>query len=113
MFADDQDKPLLSFTSTEMFLVKRIAGVAGDLVVGNQGKLIVPRDCYFVLGDNRLDSLDSRAWGVVPRNLLVGRARLVLWSAAGGVEPQANATTTAPARSAHVIRTERLFKPIR
>ena len=118
-------------------MVKRIVALGGDFVDALNGHLVmdghampepylpagavtagvspqrVPPDCYFVLGDNRLDSLDSRAWGVVPRNLLVGRARLVLWSAAGGVEPQANATTTAPARSAHVIRTERLFKPIR
>jgi signal peptidase I len=35
---------------------------------------------YFVLGDNRDDSLDSRAWGFVPFDRIVGRAMLVYWS---------------------------------
>lgn len=46
---------------------------------------IVPGGCYFVMGDNRRDSLDSRSWGVLPGNLIVGRARLVLWSSKNGV----------------------------
>jgi signal peptidase I len=37
-------------------------------------------DHFFVLGDNRDDSLDSRAWGFVPFDRIVGRAMLVYWS---------------------------------
>ncbi|HUF02650.1 MAG TPA: signal peptidase I [Aridibacter sp.] len=40
----------------------------------------VPEGNYFVLGDSRNSSLDSRYWGPVPRELIVGRAMLVYWS---------------------------------
>jgi signal peptidase I len=32
------------------------------------------------MGDNRGDSYDSRYWGPLPANLVVGRARIMLWS---------------------------------
>lgn len=40
----------------------------------------VPADSYFVMGDNRNNSEDSRYWGFVPRELVIGRAMFVYWS---------------------------------
>ncbi len=44
------------------------------------GELIVPADSYFVMGDNRDDSYDSRYWGFVPRENIEGRPLLIYWS---------------------------------
>lgn len=41
--------------------------------------MLVPPDKYFVLGDNRGGSSDSRNWGFVPRGNIIGRAALVYW----------------------------------
>jgi signal peptidase I len=46
----------------------------------DNGQLIVPEGHYFVLGDNRDDSLDSRYWGFVPRENIIGRPLLIYWS---------------------------------
>lgn len=88
--------------------VKRIIGVPGDVITINNGaptvdgvtlneyyvqpghmgatpgdtainKTIVPPDDFFVLGDNRVGSSDSRTWGFVPRKNIVGRGALVYW----------------------------------
>jgi len=81
--------------STNELMVKRIAGTPGDAVEAGAGRVvIVPAGCYFVVGDNRQDSFDSRNWGVLPRDLIVGRARLVLWSSVAATH-------------------DRLFRPIR
>jgi signal peptidase I len=40
---------------------------------------IVPQDQYFVLGDHRSSSNDSRSWGMVPRHYIYGKAVFVYW----------------------------------
>ncbi|HEX8816258.1 MAG TPA: signal peptidase I [Terriglobales bacterium] len=44
------------------------------------GQLIVPAGNYFVMGDNRDVSDDSRYWGFVPRENIIGRPLLIYWS---------------------------------
>jgi signal peptidase I len=40
----------------------------------------IRKDYYFVLGDNREDSMDSRYWGFVPADAVIGKALIVYWS---------------------------------
>jgi signal peptidase I len=50
------------------------------------GELVVPANSYFVLGDNRNNSRDSRYWGFVPRANIVGRP-LVIYFSIRGISP--------------------------
>ena len=44
------------------------------------GEIVVPPDSFFAMGDNRENSADSRFWGFVPRNYVVGKPLVVYWS---------------------------------
>lgn len=84
--------------------IKRVVGVPGDRVEMRAGELFingartvepyltaefrgadsfapvdVPRGEYFVLGDHRNSSNDSRNWGTVPQQYIYGKAQLVYW----------------------------------
>ena len=84
--------------------IKRIIGLPGDTVEILRGEVyvngekldepyVIPeyrgsqtlrpwqvgRDTYYVLGDHRSSSNDSRAWGTVPRNYIYGKAELIYW----------------------------------
>lgn len=52
----------------------------------NFGPVTVPPGRYFCMGDNRDNSNDSRVWGDVPESHVKGRAFMVYWSFAGGVD---------------------------
>jgi signal peptidase I len=44
------------------------------------GELVVPPGFYFAMGDNRDNSLDSRYWGFVPRENIIGKPLVIFWS---------------------------------
>jgi signal peptidase I len=119
----------------DQLLVKRVIGVPGDLIDSRLGRVriggrtlaepyilrsvsagaisshIVPAESYFMLGDNRDDSTDSRVWGFVHQSAVVGRARLVLWSSSPELGVQARAEAVEPRGDGDGGRSRgRLFK---
>ena len=53
---------IIIFVHDGKLLVKRIATCPGDIVEVNGSVVTVPRNCYYVLGDNSEESFDSRYW---------------------------------------------------
>jgi signal peptidase I len=90
-----------STTNFDLDLIKRIIGVPGDDVRVADGRVVVnglalsepyinaeprysgewsvPQGYLFVLGDNRNDSSDSHAWGLLPIQNVIGKAILIYW----------------------------------
>jgi signal peptidase I len=70
--------------------------LASDLSIPGDGKWTLDTDDYFVMGDNRPNSSDSRRWGLLHRPFISGRAWIRLWpfSSAGLIQhakyPQPN-----------------------
>ena len=59
----------------------RMLDRARDMLTHTEnGDLVVPPDFYFAMGDNRDNSLDSRYWGFVPRENIIGKPLLIFWS---------------------------------
>lgn len=123
-----------SLTVPGELMVKRVIAAPGDLIDSRLGRVrisgytvpepyvlriaatgavpaqVIPADSYFVMGDNREDSSDSRSWGVVPRARIVGRARLVLWSSSSMVGESARAAAKQDASARRPRAGGSLFK---
>lgn len=56
------------------------------------GEIVVPPNTYFAMGDNRDNSLDSRYWGFVPRENIIGKPLLIYWSYKASTEDLAGTT---------------------
>ena len=85
------NKPLLSMKVRDQF-----------------GPVLIPDGQYFMLGDNRDESRDSRYWGTVSRGLIKGRAFVVYWSYS---EPPAPSDATLGQRAAELAGVALHFFP--
>ncbi len=56
------------------------------------GEVVVPPNSYFAMGDNRDNSLDSRFWGFVPRDYIIGKPLLIYWSYRASTEDLAGSS---------------------
>lgn len=55
------------------------AYIPGGVATRSDGEFQIPKDSYFVLGDNRTSSFDSRSWGTVPKSDVIGLVQIRLW----------------------------------
>lgn len=65
---------------------------AQEMLVNNvqHGEVVVPAEHYFAMGDNRDSSLDSRYWGFVPRENIIGKPLIIYWSYDASTEALSN-----------------------
>lgn len=81
------DGEFLALPTYGKFTTGEMVEPSGRSSRDNFGPFKVPPGTYFMLGDNRDNSYDSRFWGVVPRDLVQGKAMVIHWS--WGTDPQA------------------------
>jgi len=77
-YRDNFPGPVSPFTSNTPMAAELQRRMLEQNVV--DGEVVVPKDSYFAMGDNRDNSLDSRYWGFVPRENIIGKPIIIYWS---------------------------------
>ena len=105
-FKSIERNDIVVISQDEKYMIKRIVGLPGetveyqnndvlingkayketftnseteDFTIQDLGYDVIPEDMYLVLGDNRENSLDSRTFGLVSKNQIVGKALIKIW----------------------------------
>ena len=87
-----------NFPSSEpnLILMDRAKEMLANNVVN--GEVVVPSESFFAMGDNRDNSLDSRYWGFVPRENIIGKPLIIYWSYDASTESLASSSVNALGR---------------
>lgn len=101
-FGDYKRFDVIVFEHSPSYLVKRVIGLPGETIeyrdnklyvdnkkieshfningnTTNFGPITIPEDKYYVLGDNRIDSIDSRDFGPIKKEKIVGKPFFCIW----------------------------------